>query len=597
MDKIVIVDAGSQYTHLLFRRILDMGVNAKIIQDANSLQEIDNIKGVVISGGPKSVYKGKKNIYEHIFSLNVPVLGICFGHQYIAYQFGGKVEKGPPEFGKTKLYIHTHDTILSGLKDEEIVWMSHFDEVKDLPPGFSCLAFTENCRYAVIMNKEKKIYGVQFHPEVTHTANGKRILENFVFKIAKCKPNLKEKDIVQYLINEIKEKAQFKNVMCFLSGGVDSTVLFYLLNKALPKKQVVGVMIDHGFLRKNEVEEFMKIMKREGFENVITFNFSNKFIEALNNITDPEQKRVIIGETFLKVKSEIYKTLNLNFNNCILAQGTIYPDTIESGETKHSRKIKTHHNRTKTVKRLLKKNKILEPLRFFYKDEIRELARKLNIPEEIKNKEPFPGPGLAIRCICSDSDVPIKSACVYENKNLSSFIIPIKSVGVQGDFRTYKNLAVIYSKKEEMPKDWKMLESFVSELLKRVDINRIVLMLFKRKKSIENLIIRKSFVSLQRLERLREIDYFVRSFFFNLRRNFWQFPVILFPLSFQSSPQRNESVVLRPVHSKDGMTAEFAKIDFALLKNFVYEFSKKFSDIDFIFYDLSNKPPATIEWE
>lgn len=597
MAKVTIVDVGGQYCHLIARRIRELGVYSEIVPFDIPIERLRDTKGIIISGGPHSVYDPHApKIDTQIFTLPIPILGICYGHQLIAHVLGGRVKKGEAgEYGLTELEVKFNNTLFKDINPKEMVWMSHGDVVVNIPDGFEVLGSTSNSHIAAIGDLVNKKYGIQFHPEVIHTPCGTTIFKNFLFDICNCKANWKPKNRINNIIQEIKKKAKGKNIFFLISGGVDSTVAFILCRKALGKKKVFGLYIDTGFMRKGESTEINQNFKGlDILDNVHILDSSNEFFESLNGIYDPEEKRKLIGNKFLAVQENGFENLKLSGGNWLLGQGTIYPDTIESAGTSSSSLIKTHHNRVEIIHTLIEKGNIIEPLKEFYKDEIREIAKELGLPEKIVKRSPFPGPGLAIRCLCS----PIEYSTKFDNNinkivkdfKLHSALIPIRTVGVQGDNRTYNNLVALSGNI-----DFNLLENISTSITSQVpNINRVVYLIFPNNIPLENFKIKKSFITKERINLLREVDYIVTNFMGKSRisSQIWQFPVILFPLSVN----KGESIALRPVNSKDGMTAEYTKIPHSFL-NKLSEQILKLNNIDAVFYDITNKPPATIEWE
>src|SRR3989338_4135914 len=389
--QIYILDFGSQYTHLIARRIRQLNVYSEIKLPTVSIDEIKDAKGIILSGGPASVYDKTAVKYNpEIFKLNVPILGLCYGQQLMAQALGGKVSPGEvKEYGfaeleiekkrsnskKNKIVKKEKSKLFAGLKDTEIVWMSHGDYVSKLPKGFEAIGSTKDCKAAAFENRKEKLFGLQFHPEVTHTPNGMKIIENFV-KICKCKKNWTMHNYLKQAISDMREKVGKRNVFMLISGGVDSTVAFALLNKALGSKRVYGLNIDNGFLRLNEAEWIVKKMKMLGYANFHQVDAGYEFLDAVRGITDPEQKRKVIGKVFIDVQRKVLQSLKLNHDDWLLGHGTIYPDTIETQGTKHADLIKTHHNRVEIIQKMIKEGKVIEPLMHLYKDEVREPGKE-----------------------------------------------------------------------------------------------------------------------------------------------------------------------------------------------------------------------------
>ncbi len=493
-DSIIILDFGSQYTQLIARRIRELNVFSEIYPFNISFEKIKEInpKGIILSGGPSSVYeKNAPFPAPQIFELNIPILGLCYGLQVIAEIFGGKVKSSQlREYGLAILKIKNKKSIFAGLKDKEKVWMSHGDKVIKIPKGFEVAGKTENSDYAAIVNEEKKIYGLQFHPEVIHTESGMKIFENFI-KICKTKRNWVAETYINATIKEIREKVKDDKVLCAVSGGVDSTVTAFLINKAIGKK-LICVFVNNGLLRLDEEKKVIKMFERVGI-NVHYINAEKIFLKKLKGVVDPEKKRKIIGNLFIKVFENYSKKIG-KFK--FLAQGTLYPDLIESVSVKGpSATIKSHHNVGGLPEKM--KLKLIEPLKFLFKDEVRKIGERLGIPLEVLWRQPFPGPGLAVRVIGevtkekldilrnADNIIidEIKKAGYY-NKVWQSFgvLLPVKTVGVMGDKRTYENviaLRVVYSK-DGMTADWvnlpyELLNKISSRIINEVKgVNRVV---------------------------------------------------------------------------------------------------------------------------
>ena len=509
-DYIAILDFGSQYTQLIARRVREAKVYSEIFPYSVNLERIrrEPPKGIILSGGPASVYEEQAPVCnKKIFELGIPILGICYGAQLIAQFSGGKVIKtSQAEYGRINVVLDNREDIFYGFPANTTCWMSHQDLIENIPPNFEVIAQSENTKIAAMVNREKKIYGIQFHPEVTHTPLGKEIFKNFLYKICQCRLSWNLQSFIQQSVKEIKEKVGKGKVVAGVSGGVDSLVAAALTHKAIGN-QLSCIFINNGLLRKVEVEEVQDIFRENFKTDLIYVDAADRFLEKLTGISDPETKRKIIGEEFIRVFEEKAKDIG---EVEYLLQGTLYPDVIESISLNGpASKIKSHHNVGGLPEEM--KLKVLEPLKYLFKDEVRKVAKKLKFPEEIIWRQPFPGPGLSIRIIgpvekekldiLREADEIIKQEIkkngLYK-KVWQSFgiLLPIKTVGVMGDIRTY---------------------DFV--------------------------------------------------------------------------------LALRIVNSSDGMTADWAKISYKILGEISNRIINEVKGINRVVYDISSKPPATIEWE
>jgi len=496
-DSILILDFGSQYTQLIARRIRENKVFCQIVPFNITPAEIQEInpKGLILSGGPMSVYdEGAPEPHEGIFKLGLPILGICYGMQVITYLLGGKVDKSKErEFGRAELFVDSNTDLFANLPTNLTCWMSHGDEIKKLPSGFIRLGHTLNAEIAAFANRSRRIFGVQFHPEVVHTQRGMQLLVNFASQICRCLPRWTMDKFMDATIKDVKETVGNKKVVLGLSGGVDSAVTAVLLHKALGKK-LYCIFVDNGLLRKNEVAAVERTFKEHFKINMITVNAANRFLQRLKNVTDPEQKRKIIGDEFVKVFQEAAHLIkDVEF----LAQGTLYPDVIESISPLGgpSAKIKSHHNVGGLPKTM--KLKLIEPLRDLFKDEVRVIGKHLGLPDVVLNRQPFPGPGLAIRIVGevaqdrldvlrnADEIVleEVKKAGLYQEIWQSfAVLLPVKSVGVMGDQRTYENAIAIrcVSSVDGMTADWvhlpyELLGKMANRIINEVKgVNRVV---------------------------------------------------------------------------------------------------------------------------
>jgi len=511
-DTIVVLDFGGQYCHLIGRRIREHGVYSEIAthdikpEEIKLLNEKFNVKGLIFSGGPASVYgSNAPRPAPHILNLDLPILGLCYGHQLIAKMVGGKVEPAEQrEYGIAYVTIDKPAGVLKGLGKKEKVWMSHGDTVFTMPEEFEVLAHTENCPVAAFRHRKKSIYGLQWHPEVVHTENGMQMLRNFIFEVCKCEANWKMEDIIEKMIKEVKAEVGEGKAIIALSGGIDSSVATAIAAKAIGNR-LTAVFVDHGFMRENE-PEFVKNVFKKFKLNLIIAEAQERFLAKLEGIVDPEKKRKIIGEEFIRVFEEIAQKTGAEY----LIQGTIYPDRIESGFRKFSDKIKTHHNVAGLPIKINFK-KIVEPLRDLYKDEARKVAKMLGLPKEIVFRQPFPGPGLAVRIIGKLTEEKVKIA--------------------------------------------KKADKIVREEIERS----------------------------------------------GLEENLWQYLAVL--TDTKATGVKGDAraygyvVAIRIVESREAMTANFAKIPYEVLERISTRITNEIPEVSRVVYDITHKPPATIEWE
>ena len=498
---ILIIDFGSQFTQLIARRIREFGVFSEIVSHKKiniNIFSQKSIVGIILSGGPLNVYENDKYKFDKkILQAGVPVLGICFGHQILSKELGGRVKKSKHrEFGLATINKVSNSILTKNFfnkKNQSNAWMSHADQVSKMPKNFKIVASTKNSKLTIIENTKENFYGVQFHPEVTHTPKGKILLSNFLFKICNVKKNWSSKDQKLKLINEIRTQVGNNKVICGLSGGVDSSVVAQLLSKAIGKN-LTCIFVNNGLLRKDEEKQVINTFKKKLKINLIYVNAEKEFIKKLTNISDPEKKRKIIGNLFIKIFERYAKKIkNVKF----LAQGTLYPDLIESKSVTGSQtsKIKSHHNVGGLPKRM--KLKLVEPLKFLFKDEVRRLGLELNLSKDIISRHPFPGPGLAIRMpgiITNEKINILKEADYYFIKALRDHdlyhkiwqayaaLLPVKTVGVMGDNRTYEHICLLRAITSEdgmtadffdFPKGF--MQSISNQIINNVSgINRVV---------------------------------------------------------------------------------------------------------------------------
>ena len=497
-EKVLVVDFGGQYNQLVARRVRECNVYCEIVSYRVGLDAIraQNPKGIIFPGGPNSVYvDGAPTIDPAIFDLGIPVLGLCYGFQLMTHLLGGHVCKAPErEYGKTLVHVDTKSKVFENVSPETICWMSHNDYAETAPTGFTISAYTDNCPVAAIELPEKNLYGFQFHPEVLHTPEGKTMLHNFVYNVCGCKGDWKMGSFVETSVKALREKIGDGKVLCALSGGVDSSVAAAMLSKAVGK-QLTCVFVDHGLLRKNEMEEVCEVFGPNGqFElNFVCVNARQRFYDKLAGVSEPEKKRKIIGEEFIRGFEEEAKKIGaVDF----LAQGTIYPDVVESGLGGESTVIKSHHN-VGGLPDYVDFKEIVEPLRDLFKDETRQAGRELGLPEYLVSRQPFPGPGLAIRII--GEVTPDKVKMVQEadaiwreeiakaglDKSISQYyaaLTNMRSVGVMGDERTYDYAVALravtttdFMTAEAAEIPWGLLQTVTSRIVNEVQhVNRVL---------------------------------------------------------------------------------------------------------------------------
>lgn len=623
-SKIVVLDFGSQYAHLIAKRFRMLGYYSEIALPSTSLDVFENCKGIVFSGGPSSVYDEKvPEFNSDILNLDIPILGLCYGHYIVHLGYNGKVGKadvGEFGFAQLKLKENVKSPLFEGLECEQQVWMSHQDGVLKPGDGFEVIGSTKDCPFAATQNLEKKRFSLQFHCEVKDTPCGNQLFENFA-KYCGMEKNWDQDTVLQIILNQIKNDAGDKNVLLFLSGGVDSTITFALLNKALGQNRVLGLHIDNGFMRKNESANVKDAYHKFGFDNFIVEDASESFLKAISGLTDPQKKRMAVGENFITVRNEVVAAQHLDESNWLLAQGTLYPDIIESGGTKNSNTIKTHHNRVQGIQDLISKGLIIEPIRDLYKDEVRAIGKKLGLSDELVMRHPFPGPGLSINVLCNDgkswsqkdkqefdaakdelNNIELNMFCENCTSNLVRDVLPVRSVGVQGDFRTYRFPALLTFKDEgngfyHFPKKHEKIEQCSSTITNAAKfINRTCIKLYQNPNlKNEDLKLQEGYCDKRRLDQLREVDNIVLT---NLHNSGWYdkiFQHLTIDLPFASCAE-HATFVLRPVCSEDVMTARFAMLPAELLSKIVHEIAA-LDFVDALYFDATNKPPATFGWE
>ncbi|MBV8361976.1 MAG: glutamine-hydrolyzing GMP synthase, partial [Deltaproteobacteria bacterium] len=506
--QIAIIDLGGQYCHLIARRLRDLAVDSAIFPPAIPADVLSHYAGIILSGGPQSVYDlNAVTIDERILQLGVPVLGICYGHQLLAKLLGGEVTRHDGEYGFAQLTTSplissfpqvtltspipqssegrtdTAGAIFHGTPPAQQVWMSHSDAVRMLPSGLITLATTDRCTCAAFAHSSKPLFGLQFHPEVVHTEYGAKILENFVRAICRIGEGAAATSRVPALCERIQRAAAGKSVFFLVSGGVDSTVAFALCGMALPKERVLGLYVDTGLMRQSETDELRVNLAKLGLaDRIRIWDASEVFLKALESKIDPEEKRQIIGRLFVEIQAQAMRQFGIDPDHWLLGQGTIYPDTIESGgDTGRAALIKTHHNRCDEIRELIRQGKVIEPLAEFYKDEVRALGRELGLSAHLTSRWPFPGPGLAIRCLCTQTGKAVASlsqeiAASLTRDGFEAVLLPLRTVGVQGDARTYR-MAVALKQKDGCI-DYEILRTLSSALCNQIAAaNRVILLI------------------------------------------------------------------------------------------------------------------------
>ena len=637
-EKIVVLDFGSQYAHLIAKRFRMLGYYSEIALPTADLQTFENAKGVVFSGGPSSVYDDDApDFNSEILNLDIPILGLCYGHYIVQTGYNGKVERADVgEFGFATLKLADGMSgsaakcpLFKNISGDQQVWMSHQDGVMVLGDGFERVGSTKDCQFAATQNLAKKRFSLQFHCEVKDTPCGNQIFQNFA-DYCGMEKNWDQDTVLNYILENIKKDAGDKNVLLFLSGGVDSTITFALLNKALGQERVLGLHIDNGFMRKNESANVAAAYKKFGMTNFIVEDASESFLKAIAGLTDPQKKRMAVGENFITVRDRVVEQQHLDPEKWMLAQGTLYPDIIESGGTKNSHTIKTHHNRVAGIQELIAKGLIIEPVRDLYKDEVRAIGHKLGLPDELVMRHPFPGPGLSINVLCSDGaisdkdkeeitlaqkeldEIKLDMFCEKCNAGLKRSILPVRSVGVQGDFRTYRFPALLTFDGEaalrepqgpqkdgfyHFPDKREKIEACSSTITNSAKyINRTCIRLYQNPAIADSdLKIQQGYTTRERLDQLREVDNIVLT---ELHKSGWydkifQHLTIILPYASASD---HSTFVLRPVISEDVMTARFAMLPKDLLQTIVHKIAE-LPFVDALYFDATNKPPATFGWE
>jgi len=602
-DAIAVIDFGGQYAHLIATKVRRLGVLAEIRQPEDPTDEFRRYKGIIISGSPALSSHGEDSAYnKEIYDLDIPIIGFCFGHQEIAKHYGGRVIHGGREWAHADMHLVRDHPLFEGLGPVEMVWMSHFDSVAEVGPDFEELGYTvlgetgKRHHFAAIGSDRLRRYGFQFHPEVDNTPNGDRMIANFVLGICGCARSWSMEGYIEEQVDRIREQVGDEAVFLLASGGVDSTVAARLIALALGPERLQLLHIDNGLMRKDESRKVLEMFHQLDLDRHLYFiDAGDEFLQALSGIVDPEKKRAIIGRTFIEVFER--EALRLGIENHLLGQGTIYPDTIETGATKRSDTIKTHHNRVPVIEEMITRGRVIEPLVELYKVEVRELGEKLGIPRDLVWRHPFPGPGLGVRLLCSsgreytaDRDACQAAEDVAGRFGLEAAVLPVKSVGVKADVRCYEHPVMLTGEAE-----WKQLVEASGAILKTVEgVNRCIWNLSDTApRSFEPL---EAHTTRQRLDLLREADALVMD---GLRRHgvydrIWQCPTVFVPLRIDGHGE--ELCIIRPVLSERAMTAAVAELPCTLLDELKSKITA-LPGISGLALDLTSKPPGTIEWE
>ncbi len=602
-DRIAVVDFGGQYAHLITTKVRRQRVLAEIRQPEDPVGAFDGVKGVILSGSPSLASGDEGGFNTAILDLDVPILGFCFGHQEIAKRYGGTVQHCRSEYGPARLHVTAETPVFAGLPERQTVWMSHQDTVVSVGEGFREVAVSFDHdgavhRYAAIADERRRRYGFQYHPEVDDTEHGDAMIRNFVVEVCRCRGDWTMTRHVEEAVAGIRETVGPRGVFLLASGGVDSTVCARLLGEALGPGQLHLLHIDNGLMRQDESRLVVSEFERAGLGRNLHFvDASDRFIAALDGVVEPERKRRVIGDTFVQVFEDEMRRLDLG--DMLLAQGTIYPDTIETGGTRRADTIKTHHNRVPVIEEMIRAGRVIEPIRDLYKVEVREMAEALGIAGPLIWRHPFPGPGLGVRLLCSDGRVPEGHDSArtqplidaqLEGTGLAGLLLPVRSVGVKADLRTYEQPVVLLGAAPHQT-----LLSVAAQIYGRVSgVNRCVLDLSGR--GIRRAEPRAAGVTRARLDLLRAADAIVMRAVerHGLMRAIWQFPTVMLPLVVDGRGE--ELVILRPVRSERGMTARPAELPAALIDE-IREPILSLPGVSGLVLDLTTKPPGTIEWE
>ncbi|MEI6667052.1 MAG: glutamine-hydrolyzing GMP synthase [Acidobacteriota bacterium] len=603
-DAIAVVDFGGQYAHLIATKVRRLHVLAEIRQPEDPIEAFLPYKGIILSGSPSFSSFGEDSGYtKALYDLDVPIVGFCFGHQELAKHYGGTVVHGGREWGPADLHIVGDSPLFKGLGPVERVWMSHFDSVTSVGPDFEEVGYSTlgdagtPHRFAAIGSNRLRRWGFQYHPEVDNTVHGTEMMANFVLGVCRCQPSWTMERYVEERIEQVRAQVGSQSVFLLASGGVDSTVAARVLGMAIGPERLHLLHVDNGMMRKGESQGVIEMFRQFGLgQNLHFVDATDTFLGALEGAVEPEHKRRIIGDTFISVFESEARRLGIEGH--LLGQGTIYPDTIETGGTKRSDTIKTHHNRVPVIERMIEQGRVVEPLADLYKVEVRELGETLGIAHDLIWRHPFPGPGLGVRLLCStgaasrdgfDETEPAVAA-VAARYGVAAMALPIKSVGVKADLRSYEHPVLISGEAS-----WDGLLEMAGSIFREAPgINRCVWNLGATHPSqVQPL---AGTMTRARLDLLREADHIVMEGLrrHNLYESIWQCPTVLVPMSVDGVGR--EFVIVRPIHSERAMTATPAELPATLLAELRRQILA-LPGVSGLALDITTKPPGTIEWE
>ena len=618
IQKLAILDAGSQFAKIIDRKVRELNVASEILPLDTSASELEQYKAIIISCGPESVYGAQAPTYDaDLFFLNKPILGICYGMQLMAYSHQGLVEKKElREDGQFEINLDLSCDLFQGMETQEKVLLTHGDSVENPGNGFRVVAKSGEI-IAAIENTQKKFYGIQFHPEVDLTVHGKELLRNFLYEIAGFDGSYTIEDREEKALREIREKVGDKQVLVLVSGGVDSTVCAALVTKALSPEKIIAVHIDNGLMRLHESKKVAHSLTQFGLK-LHVIDAAETFYNATTQIGDrttlplkkveiAEEKRQIIGNTFIRVVEKELRKLGFDPNQVYLVQGSLRPDLIESASShvsKNAKKIKTHHNDTRLVRKLRDQGLVIEPLSEYHKDEVRQLGERLGLPTEITWRQPFPGPGLGVRILCANKPhltadfdkINQKLKTEFSDENIAATLLPIRTVGIQGDGRTYS-----YAVGLSGERDWQKLFVKAKKIPQTIhQVNRVVY-IFGDKVTAPVNSITPTHLLPDAIKQLQAADEIVNQILlkYDLLRSLSQVPVILFPIDFGVKGQR--SIAIRTFMTNDFMTGVPAVPEVNIPEQAILEMVARIlnevAGISRVVYDLTAKPPGTTEWE